>query len=47
VEITVEPLHELTTAQRRDLDAEVARVGSVLEGQPTLTIGQVTVGAHA
>jgi hypothetical protein len=47
VEVTVEPLHELTTAQRRDLDAEVALVGSVLEGQPTLTIGQVTVGAHA
>ena len=47
VEITVEPLHELTTGQRRDLDAEVALVAHVLEEEPTLTVGKVTVGAHA
>jgi hypothetical protein len=47
VEITVEPLRELTTAQRRELDAEAALVGRVLEAEPRLTIGRVTVGAHA
>jgi hypothetical protein len=46
-EITVEPLVELTSAQRSALDDEVARVGEILEGAPRLTIGVVTVGAHA
>jgi hypothetical protein len=47
LEITVEPLVELTPAQRRDLDAQVERVGEILEGAPQLTIGPVTVGPHA
>ena len=45
--ITVEPLGELTAAQRRQLDAEVDLVGHVMQAKPTLTIGPVTVGAHA
>jgi hypothetical protein len=45
--VTVEPLRPLTAAQRRDLDAEVELIGSVLEATPSLTIGPVTVGPHA
>ena len=45
--ITVEPLRALTAAQRRDLDAQAARVGAFLDAAPRLTIGTVTVGAHA
>jgi hypothetical protein len=45
--ITVEPLRELTKPQRRELDAEVALVGGVLEGEPSLTMGPVRVGPHA
>lgn len=45
--ITVEPLKTLTTTQRRELDEQVERVGACLEGTPQLTIGTVTVGAHA
>jgi hypothetical protein len=47
IELTVEPLAELTLTQRRALDDQVARVGEILEGTPQLTIGPVTVGAHA
>lgn len=47
LEITVEPLQELTPARRRQLDEEVALVGSVLGARASLTIGRVTVGAHA
>jgi hypothetical protein len=45
--ITVEPLRELTTTQRRQLGDEVELVGAVMEAEPTLTVGTVTVGAHA
>jgi hypothetical protein len=45
--ITVEPLANLTTAQRRSLDEQAERVGAILEGTPQLTIGKVNVGAHA
>ena len=58
VEITVEPLRELTAAQRRGLEAEAALVGRVLEAEPVLTIGsgdgrrarltqQLTLGASS
>ncbi len=47
IEITVEPLRELTTVQRRNLEADAARVGGVLEAEPVLAIGTVTVRAHA
>ena len=45
--IAVEPLSELTASQRRELDDEVSRVGEVMEATATLTVGTVTVGAHA
>jgi hypothetical protein len=45
--ITVEPLAPLSAAHRRQLEAEVALVGSVMEADPTLVIGDVTVGPHA
>ena len=32
---------------RRELEAEVALVGAVMEADPTLVIGEVTVGPHA
>jgi DNA glycosylase AlkZ-like len=45
--ITVEPLHELTASQYRQLGDEVDLVGAVMEAPATLTVGTVTVGAHA
>ena len=45
--ITVEPVRELTAAQRRQLDDEAQLVGSVVEAAVTLTVGTVTVGPHA
>jgi hypothetical protein len=45
--VTVEPLRDLTSTQLRRLDGEVERVGAVLEAEATLTLGPVTVGAHA
>lgn len=47
LEITVEPFERLTPTQRRELDSQVERVGEFLEEMPRLTIGTVTVGAHA
>ncbi len=47
LDVTVEPLHELTTRQRKALDDEVDLLGSVMEAEPVLTVGKVTVGAHA
>ena len=47
VAVTVEPLRELSAKQRRQLDDEVELIGMVIEAGPTLTIGTVTVGAHA
>jgi hypothetical protein len=45
--ITVEPLRELTAAQLRQLGDEADLVGTVMEATATLTVGRVTVGAHA
>jgi hypothetical protein len=45
--VTVEPLRRLSTRHHRALAAEVNRVGAVLEARPSLTIGPITVGAHA
>jgi hypothetical protein len=47
LDITVEPLGPLSAAQRHALDEQVARIGDFLEGKPQLTIGTVSVGAHA
>jgi hypothetical protein len=47
VDVTVEPFGRLTAARRRELDAQVQRVGEVLEAAPRLTVGRVTAGPHA
>ncbi|MDX6279605.1 MAG: hypothetical protein QOH03_676 [Kribbellaceae bacterium] len=45
--LTVEPLRSLKPAQLRRLDEEADRLGAIVGAQPVLTIGEVTVGAHA
>ncbi|MEU6100644.1 winged helix DNA-binding domain-containing protein [Streptomyces flaveolus] len=45
--VTVEPLGRLTARQQRELAAQAARVGDVLEAEAELVVGEVTVGAHA
>ncbi|MFF0267350.1 winged helix DNA-binding domain-containing protein [Kribbella sp. NPDC004536] len=45
--VTVEALSPLNRRRRRLLEAEVDRVGAVLGAAPSLTLGHVTVGAHA
>ncbi|MDF5751872.1 winged helix DNA-binding domain-containing protein [Spongiactinospora sp. TRM90649] len=47
IEVTVEPLDDLSPALLSDLDREVERIGRILEGVPRLTVGPVTVGPHA
>ena len=47
VDVTVEPLAELSAARRRDLEAETDRIGAFVGLTPRLTIGTVTVGPHA
>lgn len=47
LDVTVEPLEPLSGARRRALDAEVDRLGAFSGLTPRLTIGPVTVGAHA
>ncbi len=47
VAVTVEPLGRLTKAQRAALEVEVERIGAIVEATPELTVGTVTVGAHA
>ncbi len=47
IAVTVEPLGRLSAARRRELEGQVERLGEILEAEPTLTIGTVTVGPHA
>jgi len=47
LQLTVEPLNTLKPAQRRQLDVEADRLGEIVGATPVLTIGEVTVGAHA
>ncbi|MFI1398364.1 winged helix DNA-binding domain-containing protein [Streptomyces sp. NPDC020681] len=50
IAVTVEPIDARTlrpASVRRALEEQVARVGEILEGTATLTVGEVTVGAHA
>jgi hypothetical protein len=47
IDITVEPLDELTQGQHSALDEQVERVATFLGGTPRLTIGKVNVGPHA
>jgi hypothetical protein len=44
IDFTLEPLAKLP---RRALDEQVERVAEILQGTPRLTIGPVSVGAHA
>jgi hypothetical protein len=45
--VTVEPLRALGAVRRRQLEEQVERVGHILEGTATLTLGKVEVGPHA
>jgi hypothetical protein len=45
--VTVEPLTGLTPRQRGEIEAQVVRIGRILEGPAAFTVGTVTVGAHA
>jgi hypothetical protein len=47
VAVTVEPFTRLTKPRREELDEQVARIGTILNATPKLTIGEVTVGGHA
>jgi Winged helix DNA-binding domain len=47
VAITVEPLEPLSARRRRELGVEAERIAEILGGTPDLTIGAITVGAHA
>jgi hypothetical protein len=44
--VTVEPFGRFGKARRRELDAQVERIGDVLEATPELTIGAVTAAPH-
>lgn len=47
LDVTVEPLGTLSAARRRELAEQVERTGEILQGTPRLTVGPVSVGAHA
>ncbi|MEU4555853.1 winged helix DNA-binding domain-containing protein [Micromonospora violae] len=47
IRVTVEPLRELDAAHQWALGEEVERVGEILEGKASLTIGTISVGPHA
>lgn len=47
ISVTVDPLSPLTRLHRTALDEEVERLGAILDGTPTLTIGPIVVGPHA
>lgn len=47
ITVTVEPLDRLPAPRRRELEAEVARLGEIMEGRAELTVGRVEVGPHA
>ncbi|MFD6682824.1 winged helix DNA-binding domain-containing protein [Micromonospora parva] len=47
IRVTVEPLRPLDAARQRALAQEVDRVGEILEGRASLTVGTVSVGPHA
>lgn len=47
IAVTVEPLSPLTAGLSHELEAQVERLGEVLEGVTELTVGKVTVGGHA
>ena len=47
IAVTVEPLDPLSAGHRSALEDEVRRIGHILEGPATPTLGKITVGAHA
>ncbi|WP_405507355.1 winged helix DNA-binding domain-containing protein [Streptomyces cyaneofuscatus] len=47
ITVTVEPLEPLPAGRLRELEDEVERVGAIMEGRAELTVGAVSVGAHA
>jgi hypothetical protein len=47
IDVTVEALNGLTAAQRLEVEVRAERVAEVLEGRLRLTVGPVSVGAHA
>ena len=47
VDVTVETWEPLSPSRARALEAQVERVGEILEAIPRLTVGPVTVGPHA
>ena len=47
VAITVESFVDLSARHRREVDAQVVRIGDVLEASASWTTGDVTVGPHA
>ncbi len=47
ITVTVEPLRRLPKARVAALGEQVARLGEIVEGDATLTIGEVSVGPHA
>jgi hypothetical protein len=47
VAITVESFVDLSARHRREIDAQVERIGAVLEASASWTTGEVTVGPHA
>jgi nucleotide-binding universal stress UspA family protein len=47
LDITVELFDKVSAKQRRELADQVVRIGEILEGKATLTIGPVSAGAHA
>jgi hypothetical protein len=47
ITVTVEPFARLSATRRRALAEQVERVGEIMQAEPTLTIGTVSVGGHA
>ena len=47
IAVTVEPLGPLTPLHASAIDDEVQRLGAILDGNATLSIGSIAVGPHA
>jgi hypothetical protein len=47
IAVTVEPFVRLSARRRRELDAEVRRVGEILGAEAAAEFGTVPVGPHA
>jgi hypothetical protein len=47
IEVTVEPLGRLSARHKAAIEEQTVHLGRILGGEPGLTFGTVTVGAHA